>query len=82
MGDREVDARPVPEGQQHPLPLRAVFPGQLLSWTSILVQQKTATNEAKRWTRRWMESFIPPEGYPYLHSYMLLSRRLALATFA
>jgi hypothetical protein len=52
------DAWPVPEGQGFPLPTWASFPSQQLSWTTILVQQETATNKGNRLTSTKRKVFI------------------------
>ncbi len=39
LGDAKGDPGPLPLGQRLPLPTRALFPSQQLSWTMILVQQ-------------------------------------------
>jgi hypothetical protein len=59
MGDSKGDLRPVLPGQGLPLPTRAYFPSQQLSWTTIMVQQNTATDQGHRWTGRRRKVFIP-----------------------
>jgi hypothetical protein len=59
MGDSKGDSRPVSQGQELPLPTRAYFPSQQLSWTAIMVQQNTATDKGYRWTSRQRKVFIP-----------------------
>jgi hypothetical protein len=58
-GDCKGDAWLVPEGQGFPLPTWASYPNQQLSWTTILVQQETATYEGNRLTSRRRNVFIP-----------------------
>jgi hypothetical protein len=77
MGDGKRDSWPVPEGQGLPLPSRAFFPSQQLSWDTIWVQQNTATFVDNRWTSRRRKVFIPRRVFL---SYMLLNMRSAWAT--
>jgi hypothetical protein len=44
VGNSMGDPRPVPPGQELPLPTGATVPSQQLSWTTFMVQQITATD--------------------------------------
>jgi hypothetical protein len=49
----------VPEGQGSPLPIWTFSGSQQLSWTTIMVQQETATYEDNRLTNRRKKVVIP-----------------------